>query len=158
MKTETAIFAAGCFWGVQAYFDKLPGILATRVGYSGGHTKNPTYRQVCHGDTGHAEAIEIQFDPEKISYQQLVEKFFDCHNPTTLNRQGPDIGEQYRSAIFYLNDEQKTVAETARDKLQAKQSDHKKIVTEITQASEFFPAEEYHQKYFEKQGGGACHY
>lgn len=150
-----AIFAAGCFWGVQTYFDQVPGVVSTRVGYIGGHTQNPTYEQVCYKDTGHAEATEVTFDPEKVSYETLVRQFFRMHDPTQLNRQGPDVGDQYRSAIFYFDDEQKDIAQKLKDELGEKFK--KPIVTEITQASEFYEAEEYHQKYTEKTGIGMCH-
>ncbi len=155
MSTNKAIFAAGCFWGVQFYFDEVPGVVSTRVGYTGGHTENPTYEQVCTHTTGHAEATEIAFDPEKVTYETLVRQFFRMHDPTQLNRQGLDVGDSYRSAIFYINDEQKSAAE----KIKAELAPHfdKPIVTEITKASEFYIAEEYHQKYSEKTGIGMCH-
>lgn len=154
-KRETAIFAAGCFWGVQAYFDEVPGVLKTTVGYTGGHIANPTYEQVCTHTTGHAEATKIEFDPKVISYRDMVRQFFRMHDPTQLNRQGPDIGDSYRSAIFYLNDSQKKFAEEVKKAVQA--DFEKPIVTEVTKAGEFYVAEEYHQKYFEKTGVGACH-
>lgn len=154
-KTETAIFAAGCFWGVQAYFDQVPGVVKTAVGYTGGHVSNPTYEQVCAHTTGHAEATQIEFDPQKVSYKTLLKQFFRMHDPTQLNRQGPDVGDNYRSAIFYLNDEQRIQAEEVKETVQP--SFDKPVVTEITKASKFYPAEEYHQKYFEKTGMGACH-
>lgn len=154
-KTETAIFAAGCFWGVQAYFDQVPGVVKTTVGYTGGHVANPTYEQVCSHTTGHAEATKIDFDPKKVSYEVLVKQFFRMHDPTQLNRQGPDIGDSYRSAIFYVNDSQKRTAESV--KWMSASNYEKPIVTEITKAGEFYNAEEYHQKYFEKTGYGACH-
>ena len=154
-KQNKAIFAAGCFWGVQTYFDQVPGVISSRVGYTGGHTENPTYEQVCSHTTGHAEAVEVTFDPEKVSYDTLVRQFFRMHNPTQLNRQGPDIGDSYRSAIFYISDEQKNIAEKIKDEL-APNFD-KPIVTEFTEASEFYKAEEYHQKYTEKTGIGMCH-
>ena len=154
-KQNKAIFAAGCFWGVQTYFDQVPGVISSRVGYTGGHTENPTYEQVCSHTTGHAEAVEVTFDPEKVSYDTLVRQFFRMHNPTQLNRQGPDIGDSYRSAIFYISDEQKNIAEKIKDEL-APNFD-KPIVTELTEVSEFYKAEEYHQKYTEKTGIGMCH-
>jgi len=157
MNTKVAIFAAGCFWGVQAYFDQVEGVTKTTVGYTGGHVANPTYEQVCSHTTGHAEATRIEFDPARISYEQLLEHFFFMHDPTQMNRQGPDVGDSYRSAIFYLDDEQKHLAETAIDQLTQEKKFKKPIVTEVTKADTFYPAEEYHQKYFEKTGYGACH-
>lgn len=154
-KEDRAIFAAGCFWGVQFYFDEVPGVISTKVGYTGGHTENPTYEQVCTHKTGHAEAVEITFDTKKVSYETLVRQFFRMHDPTQFNRQGPDVGDSYRSAIFYVNDDQKGVAEEIRDEL--KSNFEQPIVTEITQASIFYPAEEYHQKYSQKTGVGMCH-
>jgi methionine-S-sulfoxide reductase len=153
--SNKAIFAAGCFWGVQFYFDEVPGVVSTRVGYTGGHVANPTYEQVCTHTTGHAEATEIIFDSEKVTYETLVRQFFRMHDPTQLNRQGPDIGDSYRSAIFYTNDEQKDIAEKVKTELISKFK--KPIVTEITKASEFYQAEDYHQKYSEKTGIGMCH-
>lgn len=154
-KQNIAIFAAGCFWGVQYYFDEIPGVVSTRVGYTGGHTVNPTYEQVCTHTTGHAEATEITFDTEKVTFETLVRQFFRMHNPTQLNRQGPDIGDSYRSAIFYTNEDQKDIAEKIKIDL-AKDFDMP-IVTEITKASEFYEAEDYHQKYSQKTGVGICH-
>lgn len=153
--TQTAIFAAGCFWGVQAYFDQVPGVVKTKVGYTGGHTENPTYEQVSMHGTGHAEATLIEFDPAVISYRDLVRQFFRMHDPTQVNRQGPDVGDNYRSAIFALDDDQRAIAEEVRDMLQ-KHFD-KPIATQITAAGTFYPAEEYHQKFVEKTGIGACH-
>lgn len=152
---QLATFAAGCFWGVQFYFDQVPGVTKTTVGYIGGVTENPTYEQVCYENTGHAEAVEIEFDSEKVSYETLVKQFFRMHDPTQLNRQGPDIGDQYRSAIFYHDDTQKEIVEKVTQELA---SEYKKpIVTEIVSASHFYDAEEYHQKYAEKTGHGMCH-
>jgi peptide-methionine (S)-S-oxide reductase len=151
---EKATFAAGCFWGVQATFDKSEGIEKTTVGYIGGTTKNPTYEDVCTDETGHAEAVEIIYNPEKITYEQLLETFWMAHDPTQKNRQGPDIGTQYRSAIFYHNKEQRQIAE--RSKEQKEKDLGVEIQTEITPAVEFYPAEEYHQKYLEKQGHAGC--
>jgi len=148
---ETAIFAAGCFWGVQKKFDLTSGVLETNVGYTGGHLDNPSYEDVCFQDTGHAEAIEIKYDPKIISYQKLLDIFWEMHNPTTLNRQGPDIGEQYRSAIFYVNENQKTLAEESKKTMNEKVFSYK-IVTEITEAKKFYLAEDYHQKYLKKLG------
>lgn len=155
MSTQIAILAGGCFWGVQAYFDEVPGVVATTVGYTGGHIKNPTYEQVCAHTTGHAEACKIEFDPSKISYRDILRQFFRMHDPTQVGGQGPDIGDNYRSAIFYQNDVQRDVAKEVINMLQP--TFKKPIVTEVTQASEFYDAEEYHQKYFQKTGFGACH-
>ena len=147
---ENATFAAGCFWGVEANFQKINGIKKTTVGYMGGATKNPKYEQVCTGKTGHAEVIQIGYDPEEIKYEKLLEIFWDIHDPTQPNRQGLDIGTQYRSIIFYHNETQKKLAVESKQKQQQKTD--KKIVTEITPIKEFYPAEEYHQKYLEKRG------
>ena len=152
---EKALFAAGCFWGVQFYFDQVPGVVKTTVGYTGGHTENPTYEQVCSHMTGHAEAVLIEFDPVKVSYETLCRQFFHMHDPTQLNRQGPDVGDNYRSAIFYFNQEQRKVAEKARDAAQPKFD--KPIVTTIEPATQFYEAEDYHQKYAERTGQGQCH-
>lgn len=154
-QVETAIFAAGCFWGVQAYFDQVPGVLKTEVGYTGGAVANPTYEQVCTHTTGHAEATKITFDAQVVSFRDLVRQFFRMHDPTQLNRQGPDVGDNYRSAIFYTSPAQNHQAQAVITMVQKDFS--KPIVTELTQAAEFYPAEEYHQKYFEKTGMGACH-
>ncbi len=155
MIKEFATFAAGCFWGVQSLFDAVPGVISTRVGYTGGATKNPTYDDVCSDTTGHAEAIEIEFDADKVSYEKLLKIFWENHDPTTPNRQGPDKGTQYRSAIFFHSDAQRKLAEKSRDELQTRAS--KKIVTQIVKATAFYPAEEYHQKYLEKRGKNVCH-
>ena len=154
MTTHIATFAAGCFWGVEAEFRKLPGIIDTQVGYTGGHTENPTYNQVCSDTTGHAEAIQITFDPKKLSYEKLLETFWNIHDPTTYHRQGPDIGSQYRSAIFFHDKEQQELAEISKTKQQSTLSES--IVTEIVPASIFYSAEEYHQRYVEKQGKSGC--
>jgi len=154
-KRETAIFAAGCFWGVQYYFDQTPGVVETTVGYTGGHTENPTYEQVCAHTTGHAEAVKIVFDPEQVSYQTLLKHFFRMHNPTQLNRQGPDVGDSYRTAIFYTDEAQKVLAAQAKETAQADWDEP--IVTEITAASTFYEAEGYHQKFTERTGRGMCH-
>jgi peptide-methionine (S)-S-oxide reductase len=146
---EKAYFAAGCFWHVQEEFDSLEGVIKTRVGYTGGNTKNPTYEQVSSGKTGHAEVIEIIFNPKIISYEKLLDVFWEIHNPTTLNRQGADIGSNYRSSIFYINKNQKKIAEKSKQKAQKKFNNP--IVTKIVKASKFYPAEEYHQKYNEKK-------
>ncbi len=152
---ETAIFAAGCFWGVQFYFDQVPGVKETVVGYTGGHTESPTYEDVCSHTTGHAEALKIEFDPTEVSYATLLKQFFKMHDPTQMNRQGPDVGDSYRTAIFYTSEEQKSQAEAA--KLAAQADLDEPIVTEITGASEFWPAEDYHQKFAERTGRGMCH-
>ena len=150
------MFGAGCFWGVEAAFQHLPGVESTAVGYSGGKTKDPTYREVCTDRTGHAEVVLIEFDPDRISYEQLLDQYWNSHDPTTLNRQGPDIGRQYRSAIFYYSPEQKAAAEASKRKLQESGRFSRPIVTEITPASTFWRAEEYHQKYLEKRGRVQC--
>jgi len=152
---EKAIFAAGCFWGVQYYFDEVPGVIKTTAGYTGGHTEDPTYEAVCAHGTGHAEAVLIEFDPLLVKYETLVKHFFRMHDPTQMNRQGPDVGDQYRSAIFYFDNTQKQTAETVKTNLSPEFN--KPIVTEITAASSFYPAEEYHQKYAKKTGQGMCH-
>jgi methionine-S-sulfoxide reductase len=156
MKKEIAIFAAGCFWGVQYYFDQVPGVLETEAGYTGGHIDKPTYDQVCMHKTGHAEAVKITFDPQKVSYKTLLIQFFRMHDPTQMNRQGPDIGDNYRSAIFYQNEEQKQQAQKIINELN-KSKFEGKIVTSIEPNSTFWPAEDYHQKYTEKTGHGMCH-
>jgi methionine-S-sulfoxide reductase len=150
---ETAIFAAGCFWGVQFYFDQVPGVTETEVGYIGGDSQHPTYEDVCYRDTHHAEAVKITFDPAQVTYETLLQQFFRMHDPTQLNRQGPDVGDQYRSAIFYSTEEQKSQAEAAIKILKQ----NKPVVTTIEQAKTFWPAEDYHQKYTEKTGRGMCH-
>jgi peptide-methionine (S)-S-oxide reductase len=155
---ETAIFAGGCFWGVEDAFRHLPGVVATRVGYTGGHTEHPTYRDVCSHTTGHAEAVEVVYDPARVSYEELVTAFLvDIHDPTQLNRQGPDVGDQYRSALFVRNAGQRAAAERVLGRLAEQSRSRHPIVTEVTDAAAFWEAEEYHQQYFEKQGGGACH-
>lgn len=153
MRREKAILAAGCFWGVESTFRKLEGVLSTSVGYTGGDFDNPTYEDVCSHKTGHAEAVEITYDADVISYEELLDVFWNTHNPTTPNRQGWDVGSQYRSAIFYLNEEQKQKALESKRKMDASGKFKKPIVTEITAASEFWEAEEYHQQYHEKQRG-----
>jgi peptide-methionine (S)-S-oxide reductase len=155
--TEKAIFAAGCFWGVQTAFDKMKGVTSTTVGYTGGKVKNPSYEQVCTGATGHAEACLVEFDPSQVSYGDLLTLFWKIHDPTTPNRQGPDIGHQYRSAVFFLSPTQEKEARAVRQKLAKSGQFDDEIVTEIAPAGEFYPAEEYHQKYFEKHGGQSCH-
>jgi methionine-S-sulfoxide reductase len=157
MKTHEAIFAAGCFWGVQDYFDQVPGVLETQVGYIGGHVDNPTYEQVCAHRTGHAEATKVIFDPRKVSYETLLKQFFHMHDPTQLNRQGPDVGDNYRSAVFYLDKSQKNAAQKMIDELNRSGDYKKPIVTTLEKAGTWWPAEEYHQKYTQKTGIGACH-
>jgi peptide-methionine (S)-S-oxide reductase len=154
---DKATFAAGCFWHVEQIFSAVPGVLSTRAGYTGGDFKNPTYQDVCAGSTGHAEAVEIEFDPSKISFKELLGIFWEIHDPTQLNRQGPDSGTQYRSAIFYHSAEQKAAALESSDALQ-KMPRYlaKRIVTEIVPAKEFWVAEEYHQRYLEKHGRASC--
>ena len=149
---EKATFAAGCFWGVEAVFERIDGVEKTKVGYTGGKTKNPTYEQVCTDKTGHVEVIQITYNPEEITYEKLLETFWNVHNPIELNRQGPDIGAQYRSAIFYHNRKQKQIAERSKKE----KNIGKKIQTEIKPAKEFYPAEEYHQNYLKKQGQKSC--
>ena len=157
MALEKAILAAGCFWGVEAYFKKVSGVLNTEVGYCGGHKENPTYEEVCAGNTGHTECVLIEFDNEKITYEEILEHFWKIHDPTSLNRQGNDIGTQYRSAIFYLNEEQKKKALKSREK-EEKSGKHKfSITTKIEPATKFWPAEEYHQDYLDKNPNGYCH-
>ena len=156
-KTELASFAAGCFWGVEQEFRKEPGVMATAVGYSGGHTRSPTYEDVCSGTTGHAETVRLEFDPARVSYDHLLDVFWNLHDPTTVNRQGPDVGEQYRSIIFYFTPEQRAAAIASRDRLQRSGELDGKIVTEIIPAVPFTKAEEYHQQYVEKGGRAACH-
>jgi peptide-methionine (S)-S-oxide reductase len=152
MTHEKATFAAGCFWGVEEILTQLPGVIATRVGYIGGHLEDPTYKQVCTDSTGHAEAVEVEFDPEKVSYEALLERFWAIHDPTTLNRQGPDVGSQYRSAVFYHSPQQGGTAQLVKDRLAATKDFAGPIVTEIVEAGFFFEAEEYHQKYNQKHG------
>ena len=155
MLDRTATFAAGCFWGVQYYFDQVPGVSKTTVGYTGGDVSNPTYEQVCTGQTGHAEAVQLEFDSQTVSYSELLRHFFRLHDPTQLNRQGVDVGSQYRSVVFYHTDEQKQQAMSAVKELEPNYD--KSIVTEVVPAAEFYPAEEYHQKFTEKTGRGYCH-
>ena len=154
---KKATFGAGCFWGVEAEFRSVPGVIEAIVGYSGGHTVDPTYKQVCTGQTGHAEVVEVEYDPSKVSYGQLLDVFWSSHDPTQLNRQGPDFGTQYRSVIFYHDEEQKTEAEASKARLEASGPFRRPIVTQIVPAVPFYRAEEYHQRYFEKQGRASCH-
>ena len=151
---EKATFGAGCFWGIEAAFRQVTGVKSTTVGYMGGTLKNPTYKDVCSGRTGHAEVVQVEFDPATVSYDDLLKVFWENHDPTTLNRQGPDIGAQYRSAIFFHTPQQEAAAKASKEKMQAGYKN--KIVTEITAASEFYPAEDYHQQYLEKRGLAHC--
>jgi peptide-methionine (S)-S-oxide reductase len=153
---QKATFAAGCFWGVEDAFRHVDGVVETTVGYTGGHTKNPTYKEVCSGKTGHAEAVEVIYDPLKVAYENLLNVFWSIHDPTQKNRQGPDIGEQYRSAIFYHNDAQKQAALESKMKLEKSGEYNSPIATEITAAGDFYRAEEYHQRYYEKTGLSTC--
>jgi peptide-methionine (S)-S-oxide reductase len=153
--TQNATFAAGCFWGVESAFRAIPGVTATRVGYTGGHKDNPSYYDVCSDTTGHAEAVEVEFDPEQVSYEQLLDLFWRSHNPTQGNRQGPDVGSQYRSAVYFHSPGQEEAAVASRARVQTRLSNP--ITTEIVPAGEFFAAEDYHQQYFEKQGRTSCH-
>jgi peptide-methionine (S)-S-oxide reductase len=155
MATEKAIFAAGCFWGVEAAFREVDGVVEAVSGYTGGTKEHPTYSEVCGDRTGHAEAVEVEFDPAKVSYNRLLDIFWQIHDPTQVNRQGPDVGSQYRSGIFYLTPEQETAAKESRERAQDKLS--RPIATEITQATTFWAAEDYHQRYFEKHGFVGCH-
>lgn len=155
---ERATFAAGCFWGVEDAFLKMKGVKSTRVGYTGGNFPDPSYEDVCTDRTGHAEAIELEFDPNEISYKELLDFFWSIHNPTTKNRQGPDIGSQYRSTIFYHNPEQEKIARKSKQQLDDSNSLQNKIVTEIVPAATFYQAEDYHQKYYQKIGGGSCYH
>lgn len=156
-KVEKATFAAGCFWGVEETFRQLEGVIDTKVGYTGGHTENPTYKEVCTDKTGHAEAVEIDYDPGKINYKQLLDIFWANHDPTQLNRQGPDFGTQYRSAIFYHTPQQKQAAEESKQNLENSKKYSRPIATQIVPATTFYPAEEYHQKYLLKRGLPNCH-
>lgn len=152
----TATFAAGCFWGVETRFANTPGVTSTAVGYMGGHTQNPTYKEICNKTTGHAEVVQLEFDDQIISYDTLLDIFWQMHDPTTLNRQGPDVGDQYRSEIFYHNDQQRIMAEQSKVVLDKSGIFGNPIVTEITPAAEFWRAEEYHQQYNAKNGHGGC--
>jgi methionine-S-sulfoxide reductase len=150
MPTETVTFGAGCFWGVEYVFERVPGVISTEVGYEGGTTDHPTYRDVCSHTSGHAEVARVTFDPSVVSFEQLLEVFWAMHDPTQVNRQGPDVGDQYRSAIFTENDEQRSIAEASRERAQARSS--RPIATEISPATTFWPAEDYHQRYYDKNG------
>ncbi len=153
---STATFAAGCFWGVEAAFRRVPGVLATTVGYSGGSVENPSYEDVCTGRTGHAESVQIEYDPERVTYQTLLDVFWQSHDPTQLNRQGPDVGTQYRSVIFCHTPEQKAAAEASKEALGRSGRYRRPVVTEIREAAPFYPAEDYHQQYLEKRGLAIC--
>jgi peptide-methionine (S)-S-oxide reductase len=154
---ETATFGAGCFWGVEHAFRQLDGVVDAAVGYAGGHTERPTYREVCTGTTGHAEAVQITFDPSRISYEQLLGAFWDLHDPTQVNRQGPDVGTQYRSVIFVHSPQQEDAARASRSALDASGSLSRPVATEIAPAGPFWRAEDYHQQYLAKRGMGSCH-
>jgi peptide-methionine (S)-S-oxide reductase len=154
---EKATFAAGCFWGVEATFRQITGVKSTRVGYTGGKTANPTYKDVCTDRTGHAEAVEVEYDPTQVSYEQLLDVFWGNHDPTQLNRQGPDFGTQYRSAIFYHSPAQQQAAQASKTALEKSGQSSRPIVTEIVPAGTFYPAEDYHQQYLEKRGLASCH-
>jgi len=155
--TEKAMFGAGCFWGVESAFRAVAGVTQTAVGYSGGHLPNPTYQDVCSHRTGHAEVVLVEFDPAKVSYDQLLNTFWESHDPTQMNRQGPDIGTQYRSAIYFFSPQQEAAARASKQRLEASGKFRRPIATEITPAGEFWRAEEYHQQYFEKRGIASCH-
>lgn len=154
-QTQQAMFGAGCFWGVQYYFDQVPGVIKTIVGYSGGHTEKPTYEEVCSHTTGHAEVVLVEFDPGRVAYETLVRHFFRVHDPTQLNRQGPDIGDNYRSVVFYYDEAQKQITERVKDEIRSNYLSP--IVTQILPAQTFYKAEDYHQKYAERTGRGVCH-
>ena len=154
---QKAIFGAGCFWGVELTFSKMEGVVSTAVGYCGGKMPDPTYEIVCTGQSGHAEVVLVEFDPEKVSFDKLLDKFWLLHDPTTLNRQGPDIGTQYRSVIFFQDEDQATLSKASKDKLQESGRYKNDVVTEIVSAQKFYRAEEYHQKYLEVRGLGNCH-
>lgn len=155
--TEKATFGAGCFWGVEAAFRRVPGVVDTAAGYAGGDLDNPTYEDVCGGDTGHAEVVEVTYDPRQVKYEQLLDLFWRAHDPTTLDRQGPDVGTQYRSAIFTHSPEQERAARASKERAQASGRFSRPIVTEIAAASKFYRAEGYHQQYLEKRGLASCH-
>jgi len=154
---ERATFGAGCFWGVEAAYRRVPGVVSTAVGYEGGQLVNPTYKDVCSDRSGHAEVVEVEYDPARVSYDELLNVFFENHDPTTLNRQGPDVGTQYRSAVFYHSPEQQAAAQAAKERLEKDGRFRRPIVTEITPATTFYKAEDYHQQYLEKRGLATCH-
>ena len=156
MNTEKATFGAGCFWGVEATFRNVRGVVSTAVGYAGGTKENPTYEDVCTDKTGHAEVVQVEFDPSQVTYDELLDVFWSNHNPTTLNRQGPDVGTQYRSVIFYHSPEQKSAAETSRDKIDKSGRFRRAVVTQIEEAPKFWRGEEYHQRYLQKRGQSHC--
>lgn len=155
---ELATFGAGCFWGVEAAFQRVAGVIETAVGYSGGHTENPTYRDVCTDETGHAEVVQVTYDPAKVTFSQLLDVFWQTHDPTQVNRQGPDVGTQYRTAIFFHSPEQEETAKKSRAALEASGKLRRPIATEIVPAGKFYRAEEYHQKYLQKRGAASCHF
>jgi peptide-methionine (S)-S-oxide reductase len=155
--SETATFGAGCFWGIEANFRRVPGVLDAVSGYSGGHMENPSYKDVCTDETGHAEVVQVTFDPAKVSYEKLLDTFWQMHDPTQVNRQGPDFGSQYRSAIFFHSPEQEAAAKKSKAALDAGGKFGRPIATEITAAGPFYRAEEYHQRYLEKRGATSCH-
>jgi peptide-methionine (S)-S-oxide reductase len=155
---EKATFGAGCFWGVEAAFMEVPGVVETAVGFMGGRTASPSYKQVCYEDTGHAEVVHLTYDPAKVKYDQLLEVFWSNHDPTQLNRQGPDVGDQYRSAIFFHTPEQEAAARASKEWLEKSGRFRRSIATQIVPATEFYRAEDYHQKYFQKRGISACHF
>ena len=156
MSIEKATFGAGCFWGVEAEFRQIPGVVATAVGFEGGTLENPSYRAVCSHTTGHAEVVEVDFDPARVSYDDLLAVFWQAHDPTQLNRQGPDIGDQYRSVVFYHSPEQQAAALASKDALERSSTYQRPIVTQIVPATTFYRAEEYHQQYLEKRGLSSC--
>jgi peptide-methionine (S)-S-oxide reductase len=156
--TEIATFGAGCFWGIEAAFQRIPGVIEAVSGYSGGHTENPTYKEVCTDETGHAEVVQVTYDPSKVSYELLLDAFWAMHDPTQKNRQGPDSGSQYRTAIFFHTPEQEAAAKKSKAALDASGKLKRPIATEITAAGTFYRAEEYHQKYLEKRGATSCHF
>jgi peptide-methionine (S)-S-oxide reductase len=155
-KTELATFGAGCFWGVEADFRQIRGVVATQVGYEGGHTENPSYRDVCSHTTGHAEVVQVEYDPARVSYDDLLKVFWENHDPTQVNRQGPDVGDQYRTVIFYHTPEQQAAAQASKERLEAEKKYRRPIVTQIVPAETFYRAEEYHQQYLEKRGLSTC--
>lgn len=157
MQKEKATFGAGCFWGVEAEFRQIKGVVSTAVGYEGGNYPNPTYRDVCSNRTGHAEVVEVEYDPARVSYEDLLKVFWENHDPTTLNRQGPDVGTQYRSVIFFHSPEQQEAAETSKKVLEEGKRFRRPIVTQIVPATQFYRAEDYHQQYLEKRGLSSCH-
>jgi peptide-methionine (S)-S-oxide reductase len=158
MTTEIATFGAGCFWGVEAAFSRVPGVIEAVSGYSGGHTENPTYKEVCTDETGHAEVVQVTYDPAKVSFEHLLEVFWGMHDPTQVNRQGPDFGSQYRTAVFFHTPEQEAIAKKLKATLDASGKFKRPIATEITAAGPFYRAEDYHQKYLEKRGATSCHF